>query len=294
MLNTLIINEINHKKNRISFAAGLTSKIMQEIQCTNVVDTSNRLAKKGIPTDFKNNKVIAWCSEKVVDIIQQLNKQYGTKLALPKGIFVEDFTELAIDDSTITGFCNLLPAKFKKNSVEIISAQTIFFNSYKSLLSNASQGIKDLYEWKNLNSIANWKYKTKVSSSPHFLYEFLHEFSHVSHEDRLLNKLGGKKLAKILEAFNETEQLQKYRDKYGQSVHQICNYAENTPLDAVACDMSRIIAGSLDKETLMPTKNPFCGTPYEKLYFWEKNSKNKDKDSKLWNTLRNFWNGKFY
>ena len=59
--------------------------------------------------------------------------------------------------------------------------------------------------------------------------------------------------------------------------------------------MSRIIANSLDKETLMPTKNPFINTPYEKFYFWQskKTPIYQEKDRALNEILRNFWNGKF-
>ena len=51
----------------------------------------------------------------------------------------------------------------------------------------------------------------------------------------------------------------------------------------------------LDKETLMPTKNPFKGTPYEKLSFWQRvNIPNCSDDERSLNEiLRNFWNGKF-
>ena len=121
----------------------------------------------------------------------------------------------------------------------------------------------------------------------------MHEFSHVSHEDRLLNQFGGKKLAKLLESLSEDEQLQKYRNVYGNSVRQICNYAENSPLDALACDIPRVIVNVLDKETLMPTRNPFIGTPYEKLHFWQRAPKYSGKDKFLNEILRNFWNGKF-
>ncbi len=68
------------------------------------------------------------------------------------------------------------------------------------------------------------------------------------------------------------------------------------PLEAVACDMAKVIVDSLDAKTLMPTKNPFIGTSYEKLSFWQRvNLPTHDKDEvlSLHEILRNFWNGKF-
>lgn len=268
-----------HTKQKVSFTAGLTSKMMQEIHQTDVLEVSVKLAKKGIPTDLKGNKVIAWCCDKSVEIFQQLNEKFGQKLTLPKGIYVEDFRDLNVENPSALGTCNLLRSELKKGSSVIVPSRTIFFNS--------------IHDWNSIDAISDNQYAAKHFSIDHFIYAFLHEFSHAFHEDRLLSKLGGKRLAKTLETLSETEQLQKYRDTYGQSVRQICNYAENTPLDAIACDISRTIATSLDKETLMPTKNPFIGTPYEKIHFWQKTPKYSDQDRPLSEILRNFWNGKF-
>ncbi len=58
---------------------------------------------------------------------------FGLKLALPKGIFVEDFKDLNVDNPSMYGFCNLAPTKLKKNSDEITPSRIIFFNSFKQL-----------------------------------------------------------------------------------------------------------------------------------------------------------------
>lgn len=258
------------------FKSGLTPKMIQEIQQTDSLEISKRLAKKGIPTDFSGNKVIAWCCDKTVEILQQINKQFEQKLALPKGIYVEDFRNLNVEDPCALATCNLWFSELRKNSTEAVPSRTLFFNS--------------IHNWDNINFISDNQYAVKHFSTGHFLYAFLHEFAHASHEDRLLSRLGGKRLAKTLETLSETEQLQKYRDTYGQSVGQICNYAENTPLDAIACDLPRVIVSALDGETLMPTQNPFIGTPYEELHFWQKTPIDTNPLHKI---LRNFWNGNF-
>lgn len=261
----------------VSYKSGLTPKMLSEIQNADVLAISNRLAKKGIKSDFKSNKIIAWCCVKSVQIIQQLNKTFGQKLSLPKGIYVEDFRDLNIENPDILGTCNLRLSELRKNSTDAVPSRTLFFNS--------------LHNWDNINSISDNQYAAKHFSTDHFLYAFLHEFSHVIHEDRLLNIFGGKKLAKLLEYIHMPEQLNKYRKDYGSVVKQICDYAENTPLDAVACDMSKDIVATLDKDTLMPTKNPFIDTPYEKISFLHK--KAAQQDGSLGKLLQNFWNGNF-
>lgn len=268
-----------YSKQNISFEAGLTDKMLAEIQQTDVLAISNKLAKKGIPNDFQGNKIIAWGCDKTIQILQHLNTKFGQKLSLPKGIYVEDFKNLNVEDPLILGTCNLNRSELRRHSTEVVPSRTIFFNS--------------IHNWNNINSISDNQYAAKHFSTDFFLYVFLHEFSHVVHEDRLLNKLGGKKLAKILKTLNEEEQLQAYKKKYGTKVEQICDYATNTPLDAIACDLPKVIAPCLDAETLIPTKNPFIGTPYERTYFWQKPQKHVGNKTSLSEILRNFWNGKF-
>lgn len=264
------------QQKKIAFRNYLTPKIWEDIQQADVLEISNMLTKKDIKNDFGDNKIIAWCCDKTVQIFEQLNKNFGQKLALPKGIYVEDFKNLNIKNPLLLGTCNLKLSELRKNFTEAVPSRTLFFNS--------------IHNWDNIDSISNNQYAAKQFSTDHFLYAFLHEFIHASHEDKLLNKFGGKKLTKELDSLNEAEKLDKYRNKYGAEVKKICNYARNTPLDAIACDMSKVISDVLDKDTLMPTRNPFIGTPYEKIHFWQKTPI----DSNPLNTiLRNFWNGRF-
>lgn len=283
------------QKQSVVFGAGLTPKMMQEIQQADILTISSKLAKKGIPTDFKENKVIAWCCDKIVEIFEQLNKEFGQKLALPKGIFVEDFEKLNIDNPIIPGFLNPTRTNLIINSDEIIPAQTIFFNSYKSISNSIPSEMKKYYDWDFINEIADYDFSKKYSSTDFFLYYFLHEFSHLTHEDRLLNKMSSQNFDKKLDLIKSKVQIEQYHKKYGEKVSQICNNALENPFDAVACDMSWVIAESLDPKTLLPTRNPFIGTPYENLSFWQKvNIPNyMDEERPLNEILRRFWNGKF-
>ena len=162
---------LNNRKQKLTFKAGLSAKFVQEIANVDTIEVSNRLAKKGIPTDFKGNKVIAWCSEKAIEIFQQLNEQFNLKLTMPKGIYVEDFDNLNAD--TIYGFCNLAPTKLKKNSNEIIPSRTVFFNTFETTKKQCPSEIQWLYDWNNVNEIADFNYSTKLSSTDHFLDFFV-------------------------------------------------------------------------------------------------------------------------
>lgn len=289
-------NSVKSQKQNIEFGAGLTPKMMQEIQKADAFEISNRLTKKGIPADFKGNKVIAWCCDKTVKVFEQLNKKYHAKLALPKGIFVEDFKNLKIDNSNIPGFCNPTSTKLKNNSNEIIDPQTIFFNNYESILKDISNEVKHYYDWNYIDEIADYDFSNKGSSTNHFLYYFLHEFSHASHENRLLKKIGGQAFDEKIDSVRSKEQIEDYHKKYGQKISIICNNALDDPFEAIACDMPRIIASSLDQETLIPAGNPFIGTPYENLSFWQRvnlTPHDKNEEISLHEILRNFWNGKF-
>lgn len=275
-------SDIRSQNSKINFGAGLTPKMMQEIQRTDVLEISRRLAKKGIPNDFKDNKVVAWCSNKIIDIFEQLNKQYRLKLALPNGIYIKDFRLLKEQDPKALGACNMLPTRLIRNSDEKIKERTIFFNS--------------LHNWENIDKIADNDFLTGLSSTPHFLNFSLHEAIHSAHEYRLLDILGAKAIAEKFHFHKNKSYSAIYQQKYGEQVLQICDYAKTDPFEAIACDIPRVIVSVLGTETLMPTKNPFIGTPYENLSFWQRvNSPTHDKNEELslHDILRNFWNGKF-
>jgi len=290
-------NSVNPQNKKISFGAGLTPQIMKEIQKVDVAEISKKLAQKGIPTDFRGNKIIAWCCDKTIEIFEKLNKKYKTSLSLPKGIFVENFEELNLDSQNKYGFCNLLPTKLRRNSGEIVPSRVVFFNSFETARNQAKSGVNWTNDWNHIDIIADFLYVNKQSGTDFFLYPFMHELTHASHENRLLNRIGGKALAREIYKVKDEQQIAKYQKKYDQKISQICNSALTDPFEAIACDLPRVIESCLDKTTLMPIHNPFINSPYEKLYFWQpkriKIPIYTDKDRPLKEILRNFWNGKF-
>lgn len=274
-------NVLQPQKPKMAFGAGLTQKMIQEIRQTDTLKISGKFAQKGIPTDFKGNKVIAWCCHKTAELIEQINNKFGTNLSLPRGIFVENFDDLKVDDSEMTGFCNLAPTKLHKNSDEIVPSRTVFFNA--------------LHDWRYIDSISDFRYATKQSGTDFFMDIFLHEFAHVLHEEHLLDLYDGETLLAKLQSAQKPSNITKYQQKYGSKVDKICNYAKTNPLEAIACDMPRVITNIFDKETLMPTRNPFIGTPYENLSFLQRVDipNYPDSERPLQEILRRFWIGKF-
>ncbi len=272
----------NNSRNKIpckniDFRAGLTPKMIQEIKKADILEISDKLAQNGIVNDFNGNKILAWCCDKTVEIFQLLNKQFGLNLGLPKEIYVEDFTKLNVDDLEMYGFCNLAPFELRKSSDEIIPSRVVFFNSLK--------------KWENIDLISNRRYKDKLASTDFFLDIPFHEFIHSAHEDRLLDLFDGDLLLKKLQSLKDPKQVLMYQQKYGQKVSTISQYALNDPLDAVACDLSKRIANSIDKDSLIPVKNPFAGSPYQDNSSFIK--KMQLKLNPLNEMLKNFWNGTF-
>lgn len=268
-----------YKKTNIIFDAGLTPKMMHEIRTADVLKISDRLELKGIPTDFKDNQIIAWCCDKAIGILEQINQRFGTNLSFPRYIAAEKFEHLDIDTPHAYGFCNLTPSPLIKGSDDNIPSRIVFFNPE--------------HDWSKIDSIADANYASRHSSTDFFLYTFLHEFTHVAHEDHMLEKFNGKTVLKKILSAKDLKRVREYQRKYGGKISQICNYALTDPLEAVACDMPVRIIASLDKESLTPVRNPFTETPYEKLHFWQKPKYPNEDKRQLQEILRRFWNGQF-
>jgi len=272
----------NVTQNQINFQAGMTIKLVNGIRNANIPEISDKFLKQGIETDFRDNKIIAWCCDKTAEIFTELNKKYGLKLGLPKGIYVEDFKQLKLDDNPNTLAFNLFfPCKVKQGSEKIFRERNLFFN-------------QDSYTWKYLDDFADENFQNGKAASNHFLDIFTHEFSHSAHTDNLLKKNNVNSYAKFIDKALDKETIERINKTYGQELSSICEYAKASPLEAVGCDLSRIIIESLDKKALLPIKNSFQNSPYENLSFLKKLIKNHKDQTPLNNLLENFWNGKRY
>lgn len=246
-----------NKKYSPNFQAGLTSGIRREIRFSDADKISEFLLKnKGIESNFKNNKIIAWCSLKCVQIIQDANRRFNLNLGFPKGIFVENFNDLRTTKKSSWGFANFAPARVYENNSDIIPERTIFFNNFENPKI-----------WEHIDEIADENYAEGVSPTDFFLETFLHEFMHVIHEGHLMMKLGKQSLFEMLQNIQTPDFVKSFQTHYGSDLKQICNYAVINPMEAVACDLSQRIINNLNKEQLFLTNDFIKSSPYQKSNF---------------------------
>src|SRR5574344_1189951 len=249
----------------VSFEGGMTPEIMNQIQKTDILDITKRLEDKNIQTDFKNNKVIAWSCNKIIDIYEQIYKKFKIKMALPTEIHVENFEDLKNENEiNDIGLCLFFPSKIYKNSDNITQGESIFFNTMNKARSTAAQEAKRFYDWNNIDEISDVQMFNRNASTNHFLYNFLHEFSHVAHENNLLNKIDPQDLPYFILEHNDKDYQKIFNDKYKKLAQLTCDYAGTNPFETIACDLPLRITGALDSD-LNVVKNPFKDTPYEKL-----------------------------
>ena len=259
------------------FKAGLTRQMQAEINHCDPVKISNELAKMGVPSDFKNNKVIAWCSFKCTEIINNINQKYQLHLALPKGIFVEEFSELIDVNPDALATCNISRDRLHPNSKKVTKEQTILINL------NSAEGENF---WDNVDNIAEENLACSISPTNHFLDTFLHEFCHSLHLGNLINKM--KFIPALMSIYDTMEEdyLENFQAKYGEIISErICEYASEAPMETVACDLTKRIIETLNLKTLLPNKNFVKNSPY-------KVSRPKSSDE-LDIKLNRFWNGNF-
>ena len=278
---------MNIQDTQITFRAGLTSRMRSDIKSCDTAKISRYFQEHNIKTDFRGNKTIAWCSLKSFEIIKRFNQMFCLNLGLPNGIFVEDFKALRCKNEQALGFLNFAPTKLYIENDKIIDGKTIFFNEYKDY--NYSRGNQI---WESIDEIADNNYESGFSTTDFFLETFLHEFVHAVHEDNLLQKLGpNKTLKQLRKAFN-SKNIEKFREDKAILFKDICHYAMQNPLEAIACDISKRTISAIDKETLQPKINFIEKSPYDNRSFIKQilNFLDKDEASRL---LGKYWRGNF-
>lgn len=254
-------------QNSPTFNAGLTKQIKQEIACADIRKISAEFLRNNIETDFKDNKTIAWCALKSLQILKSL------KLGLPKGVFVENFETLHADNQCY-GFCNVLPLKLHRNKEDVVSEKTIFFNN--------------LFNWENIDRMSDENFQSKNSPTDFFLDTILHEFAHSAHATKLMEKFSGNKLEYLIQALAHQPNLNKFRLKYHEILKSICDYALTNPFEAVACDFTKRVISNMDTTTLTLSKEFKKNNPY----VWRSIFSSESGDV-LENTIRHFWRGRF-
>ena len=238
---------LNRFDNKIFFGAGWTPEIEESIRNCNIKEISQNLIQLGIETDFRENKIIAWCCDKAVEIINQLNKKHKLGLILPKAIYVEDFSKLNIDNEKIYGFCNWVPAHVLKDSDKVFPERTLFFNS--------------MHQWENIDQVAELSYKSGRCSSPHFLSRFFHELGHSCQNGNLLKSHTLQQLSLLVKKLTSKECCIEYQRKFRDITTKISREATDNPLETIAEDIARKISEALNPK-LSPTYNPFQSSFY--------------------------------
>ena len=172
------------------------------------------------------------------------------------------------------------PSRLFKDKDTIVEEKSIFFNSNES------------WYWENIDKISDEKFYINEFPSDFFLTTFFHEFSHIVHEEHLINKLGAEKVINLIKKVLKMQHNSCNPHIYRLLI-DICTYATTSPFEAIACDFSKRIANCLDKNSLIPSINFIKNSPYKnnclKDYIFDtKSMKEKDK------LLHKFWNGKSF
>lgn len=262
--------QIRNNTSTPAFQAGLTKKLKKEIVNCNPSAITDEFAKNGVKADFQNNKVVAWCSLKCLEIAKKLN------LGLPAQVLVKDFSKMWNEEDEATlGLCTYTSSSLFNPRIMDTPAQTILFNS--------------LIPWNKIDEISDKFYQDNVGATDSFMEAFIHEFSHVMHGNNLNKKLGNKKYELAVLRHMHPSYLKQFHIHYKELLTNISDYAATDPFEAVACDLSKRIIENLDKKTLTLKTDFINNSPYRKSAIFEIN---KDKDL-LSKTLRKFWNGKF-
>ena len=267
---------ISKNSKTLNFKAGLTSQMKKDIATCDPNKISYYLNRHSIQSDFKNDKTVAWCVLKCYELLKNFNKQFNLNLGFPKGIFVEDFNKLNIIEQGTLGFTNFAPTKLYLKNDSITQEKTIFF---------------DMLNWEKIDEISDENFKFKITTTDFFLETFLHEFTHVIHEDNLLNKKNGSNVIAFLQKMLNPQFIKTFRIKYESILKSMCNYASENPLETVACDLSKRILNSTDKNTLKPQSDFMHSSPYQNFSIIKRFCMLYDKKHEDSSLLNKIWIG---
>lgn len=276
-----IINDFSY--NKPSFRAGLTKKFKNEINYCSVQKISKELKTLNIKTDFKGNKLLAWCALQCIKLITEINNRYGLNLALPKGIFVEDFSRLKKNTKDAYCYVNTIPKLLYSDKNVLVPEKTIFINEFKEMNYDGGNAI-----WDQVDELADMNFENKTTTTDFFLETFLHEFAHVMHEGNMQKNHSSSELLKIIISMVKGQEptFQKLKPEITEKISE---YATTNPLEMIACDLSKRIINCTSKETLQPIGDFTIKSPYKKQNLFKKLLERKDN---LEIMLKNTWNGK--
>lgn len=275
----LLVMKVRSQNYNLSFKAGMTNAIKQEIASCDPKKISKYLDNLGIINNLQDNKVIAWCSLKTIEALKKLKQK------MPVAVFVEDFKKLSVGNSDVLGGVNLAPMKLIKDKDIVFPENTIFFNA------NVQSNLSSKSFWENLDQEVDFRFATKLSATDSFLEPFFHEFAHVLHSHNLKKNLGETKRLEVLAENLSVDKQVDFSLKYGRMLrNKICSYAGENFIEAIACDLAARFGKNLDAQTLF-VKDFFPNSPYAKFTLKSLFSKKQDMCATD-ELLKNLWNGK--
>lgn len=261
------------------FSAGLNRNIIDSAQNCDVNLISGLLHEKGIANNFQGDKVRAFCSMKIIELIDTLNKNFHMGFCYPNAIITGDLARHFGKPDTF-GFCTFTPIKSKSGF--ICPEKTIFFNQSKADVKT---------ELETLDKIADIDYQKKFNSSANFMVNFIHEFAHAIHEGNLLKKHSARKVNRKLQHWNTDNFKIEYKHRFSNFISEICEYAKTNLLDTLACDLSGKLGNGLTENLTFET-NVLKNTAYEpensmkrikKLFIADKIQAKEDLICAIWN-----------
>lgn len=261
------------------FSAGLNRNIINAAQNCDVNLISGLMLEKGIVNNFQGDKVRAFCSMKIIELIDTLNTNFHIDFCYPNAIITGDLTKLFGRPNTF-GFCTFTPIKSKSGF--ICPEKTIFFNQSKT-------DVKE--ELETLDRIAEIDYQKRFNSSDNFMVNFIHEFVHTIHEGNLLKKHSARQVNRKLQLWNTDKFNTEYNNRFSNFISEICEYAKTNILDTLACDLSGKLGSSLN-ENLTIKNNVLKNTAYEpqnimkrikQVFITDKIQSKDDLISAVWN-----------
>lgn len=167
--------KVEFRNNNITFKQGLSSKILQAEKLINVEKQAKLFAENyGVEVEFLNNKSATLANCYCLKILLELATKFNTMISLPPAVFLYKENNL-IDNSMSDNFC-------------ISDTQDVLKNEYP--FAGRSIFFKDFYNLKEIDIKSEILYSKKISSSPHFLAPFIHEWLHSLQLHSIYDKYG--------------------------------------------------------------------------------------------------------
>ena len=160
---------------KTNFSAGLSRNMLMLEKKINV-PVQEKLFKQhcNIETNFNKNKSIALANVLCTNIFQELFQRLGTFSRTPWMVTVFDRSSL-INKNSMQNFCIPDTKKVLVNEYPY-PGRSLFFEKVNCL--------------EDVNSFVEYQNSNKISSSPHFLAPFIHEWIHSFHLDYIYKKNG--------------------------------------------------------------------------------------------------------